>query len=38
MPTYLPISRVGELTEDGSILDEETLKLMEQFALDFLRF
>lgn len=38
MPSYLPISRVGELTEGGSILDSETLKLMEQFALNFLKF
>lgn len=38
MPSYLPISRVGELTKGGTILDTETLKLMEQFALKFLSF
>lgn len=38
MPAYLPISRIGALTEEGNILDEDTLKIMEQFAINFLAF
>lgn len=38
MPAYLPISSIGKLTEEGNILDEETLKIMEQFAINFLAF
>lgn len=38
MPAYLPISRIGNLTDDGTILDEITLKIMEQFAINFLAF
>lgn len=38
MPSYLPISRIGTLTEEGNILDETTLKVMEQFAINFLAF
>jgi len=38
MPAYLPISRIGDLTDDGNIIDPETLKIMEQFALNFLEF
>jgi NAD(P)H-dependent FMN reductase len=38
MPAYLPISRIGTLTEEGNILDEATLKMMEQFAINFLAF
>lgn len=38
MPAYLPISKIGGLTEEGSILDKATLKAMEQFAINFLAF
>lgn len=38
MPAYLPISRIGALTEEGNILDEDTLKIMEQFAINFLAY
>lgn len=38
MPAYLPISRIGALTEEGNILDKHTLKVMEQFAINFLAF
>ena len=38
MPAYLPISRIGALTEEGNILDKDTLKIMEQFAINFLAF
>lgn len=38
MPAYLPISRIGTLTEEGNILDEQTLKVMEQFAINFIAF
>lgn len=38
MPSYLPISRIGHLTEEGTILDADTLKVMEQFAINFLKF
>ncbi|WP_143473435.1 NADPH-dependent FMN reductase [Flavilitoribacter nigricans] len=38
MPAYLPISRIGALTEEGNILDQDTLKVMEQFAINFLAF
>ncbi|MCB0633150.1 MAG: NAD(P)H-dependent oxidoreductase [Saprospiraceae bacterium] len=38
MPAYLPISRIGDLMEEGTILDENTLSVMEQFVINFLAF
>lgn len=38
MPAQLPISSIGGLTDNGDILDEATLKVMEQFVLNFLKF
>jgi NAD(P)H-dependent FMN reductase len=38
MPAYLPISRIGDLMEEGAIMDQDTLSIMEQFAINFLKF
>lgn len=38
MPAALPISRIGGLVDEGEILDEGTLKVMEQYAINFLEF
>lgn len=38
MPAQLPISRISDLAEEGTIIDEATLSIMEQFSINFLEF
>lgn len=38
MPEALPISRIGGLVDEGEILDDTTLSVMEQYAINLINF